>query len=98
MAYKVMDSSKYGIIDRARFYQADYKYWDQYFLTFKPKRITKKPSTGTCAVFCSYERWKPEKIGLIGFDWILDGDKDWNHDPEAEKRCIESLVEIVDLR
>lgn len=98
MAYKVMICDKYPIIDRERFYQADFKYWDEYFLSFKPTRITKKPSTGTCAVFCAYERWKPKKIGLIGFDWVLDGDKKWQHDPHCERRCIESLVEIVDLR
>jgi hypothetical protein len=46
----------------------------------------------------SYERWKPEKVGLIGFDWVLDGNPDWDHDAIAERACIESLVEVVDLR
>lgn len=98
MAYKVMECPKYPPIDRERFYQADFKYWDEYFLACKPKRVTKKPSTGTCAVFCMVERWKPDTIGLIGFDWVLDGNDDWNHDPDAELRCIRTLVNVVDLR
>ena len=98
MAYKQMDDSKYPVIDHARFYQADWKYWDEYFMQFRPSRVTKKPSTGLCAVFCIYQRWMPDTIGLIGFDWVMDGNKIWNHDPRAEKECILSLMNILDLR
>jgi hypothetical protein len=57
-----------------------------------------KPSLGLCAVMGVVERWKPSEIGLIGYDWVLDGNPEWGHDAEAERRCIESLVKIVDLR
>jgi hypothetical protein len=49
-------------------------------------------------VFGVVERWQPETVGLIGFDWVLDGYEDWIHDAVAERKCIESLVDIVDLR
>lgn len=75
--------------------------WNAYYRRFvrsqrPPQRS--KPSSGLCAVLMSYERWKPEKVGLIGFDWVLDGNPDWDHDAIAERACIESLVEVVDLR
>ena len=75
--------------------------WDKYFKQFirsksPPQRV--KPSLGTCAVMGVVERWNPKDIGLIGFDNILDGNTDWEHDAIAEKRCIESLVNIIDLR
>lgn len=98
MCYKPVMDHKRDVLDKEKFYQADHKYWDAYFLSFKPTRVTKKPSTGLCAVFCAYERWMPERVGLIGFDWVLDGDSRWSHDPDCELRCIRSLVDIVDLR
>lgn len=79
-------------------YLADSKYWDSYFKSFNPRNLNKKPSVGLCAVMMAYERWKPDKIGLIGFDWVLDGHKDWAHDSYTEKKVMESLCEIVDLR
>ena len=77
-------------------YVMDRDKWFAYYQTFEPKNH--KPSTGTQAVLTSIQRWSPEKIGLIGFDWVLDGNDSWHHDADAERRCIESLVEIVDLR
>lgn len=58
----------------------------------------KKPSLGTCAVFAAVEYFGVEEVGVIGYDNILDGNTDWIHDPIAEKRCIESLVNVIDLR
>lgn len=75
---------------------ASKKYWDSYYKQFNPKFA--KPSLGTCAVFSAVERWKPDTIGLIGFDWVLDVNKDWFHDAEKEKQAILSLTNIVDLR
>lgn len=75
---------------------ANKTYWDDYYKRFNPKN--NKPSLGTCAVFSVVERWTPKTIGLIGFDWILDGNPDWIHDADAEKRAILSLVDVVDLR
>jgi hypothetical protein len=73
------------------------KGWLQYFDQFKPK--FHKPSVGTMAVFMAFERWGPEKIGLIGFDWVLDDNPEWFHDSRAEREAIYSLgIEIIDLR
>ncbi len=77
-------------------WSASTKYWDNYYKQFNPKLA--KPSLGTCAVFSAVERWKPKTIGLIGFDWILDGNPDWFHDAEKERQAILSLTNIVDLR
>lgn len=76
--------------------------WTDYFQGFagggkKPKIW--KPSIGTMAVYMAFERWRPEAIGLIGMDWVLDGNPDWFHDAEVEKKSIEALpVKIIDLR
>lgn len=75
---------------------ADYHRWDQYFRGFGPYHPD--PSSGTCAIFCVIERWQPETIGVIGLDWVLDGHPDWTHDAKAERECILSLVNLVDLR
>jgi hypothetical protein len=74
------------------------KGWQQkYYAQFKPK--FPKPSIGTLAVFMAVERWAPEKIGLIGMDWVLDGNEQWFHDAAKEKEAIINLpVEIIDLR
>ena len=82
-------------------YYCDSCRWDKYWSRFvrassPPQRV--KPSLGTCAVMGAVERWAPDEIGLIGFDNILDGNLSWEHDAIAEKRCIESLVKIIDLR
>jgi hypothetical protein len=79
----------------------DQRRWDKYYKQFTrssrpPQRA--KPSLGLCAVFGAVERWSPTEIGLIGYDWILDGNPTWEHDAAAEKECIESLVKVVDLR
>lgn len=82
-------------------YICDSNRWDKYYKHFttrkRPPQKT-KPSTGLCAVFGVIERWNPQTIGLIGYDWILDGNPDWEHDADAERRCIQSLVNIEDLR
>ena len=78
-------------------WSAQEKGWFHYFDQFKPKLY--KPSIGTMAVFMAFERWGPEKIGLIGFDWVLDNNAEWFHDSRAEREAINALgVEIIDLR
>lgn len=82
-------------------YFCDFDRWNKYYSKFvrekRPPQRT-KPSTGLCAVFGVVERWEPKTIGLIGFDWILDGNPDWEHDAIAEKNAILSLVNVRDLR
>jgi hypothetical protein len=77
-------------------FKANHEYWDEYYRSFDPK--FPDPTSGTCAIFCVMEKWKPEKIGLIGFDWVLDKNLDWFHDAVAEYKAITQLVEIIDLR
>ena len=82
-------------------YYMDAKRWDAYFKQFirmkhPPQRV--KPSLGAKAVFAAIELFNPTEVGLIGYDYILDGSDQWLHDAIAEKRCIESLVKIIDLR
>jgi hypothetical protein len=82
-------------------YYMDASRWDAYFKQFArmkqpPQRM--KPSLGTKAVFAAIELFNPTEVGLIGYDYILDGAPKWGHDAIAEKRCIESLVKIIDLR
>lgn len=82
-------------------YRCDHQRWRKYHKQFvrqtrPPQRI--KPSSGLCAVYAVVERWEPETIGLIGFDWILDGNPDWEHDAIAERNAILSLVNVKDLR
>ena len=72
----------------------DSRRWDAYYKQFSKK----KPSSGLCAVFGAVQRWEPKTIGLIGFDWVLDGNPDWTHDASAERQAILSLVNIKDLR
>ena len=100
MLYKnhATPGGKYPREDIPNRFLCDWKYWDAYFKSFKPRNQNKKPSVGLCAVMGVYERWKPDKIGLIGFDWVLDGHKDWAHDSHCELRVMESLCEIIDLR
>lgn len=69
--------------------------WNEYYRQFSMT----KPSSGLCAVFGVVERWQPTTIGLIGFDWVLDGYPEWQpHDADAERQAILSLVKIEDLR
>lgn len=75
-------------------YVIDSNHWDTYYKQFSKK----KPSSGLCAVFGTIERWEPKTIGLIGFDWVLDGYQDWHHDSDAELQCMLSLATIKDLR
>jgi hypothetical protein len=83
-------------------YRFDPAKWDKYYQkNFAHKQRLpqrQKASIGLCAVFGVVERWNPDEIGLIGFDWVLDGNPKWGHNAVAEKACIESLVKIVDLR
>lgn len=83
-------------------WDASHAIWDDYFLSFNPKPMNvhgvRKASLGALAVFMAVERWKPKTIGLIGFDWILDGNPDWAHDAQKERQAILSLTNIVDLR
>ncbi len=87
---------KCGDCDAPVDFLADIDAWEQYWESFNPSYY--KPSTGTCAIFCAVERWRPETIGLIGFDWVLDENPDWFHDAKTEKLAILSLVNIKDLR
>jgi len=75
-------------------YLVDSRRWDAYYKQFSKA----KPSSGLCAVFGTIDRWAPKTIGLIGFDWVLDGNPGWQHDAQAEKQAILSLVNIKDLR
>jgi hypothetical protein len=75
---------------------ADHVYWDKYFQSFNPKHPD--PSSGTCAIFCVVERYAPSEIGVIGMDWVLDGNPDWFHDARAELAAIRQVVKLVDLR
>ena len=78
-------------------WSAGEKAWTKYFQQFSPKFY--KPSIGTLAVFMAYERWGPERIGLIGLDDVLDGNDEWFHDARAEREAIMALdTEIIDLR
>jgi len=79
---------------KAEKYTIDSARWDKYYKDFSKQ----KPSSGLCAVFGVVERWDPQTIGLIGFDWVLDGHPGWQHDAASELRCIQSLVSIKDLR
>lgn len=82
-------------------YYCDSERWNAYYKRFTRKRNPpqrQKPSTGLCAVFGVVERWAPKTIGLIGFDWVLDGNPGWEHDAEAERQAILSLVNVRDLR
>lgn len=91
-------NNKYPVEKIHNRYVADWKYWDSYFKSFRPNNQNKKPSVGCCAVMAVMEMWSPEKVGLIGFDWVLDGNKDWLHDSRAELECILSLADVEDLR
>ena len=75
--------------------------WDKYWSKFIRKKILSthlKPSLGTCAVFAAVEYFKVDEVGLIGYDHILDRNENWEHDAIAERNCIESLVNVIDLR
>ena len=102
MLYKavVHGGNKFAVEDipTEKRYLAESKYWDSYFKSFNPRNQNKKPSVGLCAVMMAYERWKPDRIGLIGFDWVLDGYKGWLHDSYTELEVMKSLAEIIDLR
>jgi hypothetical protein len=105
MLYRAYETpgDKYPVEKIHNRFICDYKYWDSYFRSFNPRNQNKKPSVGLCAVMSAYERWAPDRIGLIGFDWVLDGfvSKDpniWPHDSIAELKVMESLTEIIDLR
>lgn len=66
--------------------------WNEYYAGFKPAKY--KPSNGLQAVFVAIDKYDPDEIRLIGFDWIMGGAKPTQHDWRAERRCIESLVRI----
>ena len=79
----------------------DHKRWDKYWAGFvrnKKYSAQMKPSLGTCAVFAAVEYFGVDEVGLIGYDNILDGNGSWMHDAIAERNCIESLVNVIDLR
>lgn len=82
--------------DYSRVWVADHAHWDKYFQSFNPKHPD--PSSGTCAIFCVVERYAPKEIGVIGLDWLLDGNEDWLHDAKAELAAIRQVVKLVDLR
>ena len=97
MCYKWMRPTKSRTPSMNHVWQADHKKWDALFKTFKPTKHD-DPSSGTCAAFCAIERWEPEELGIIGMDWVMDGNKRWFHDARAELECLKSLVTIIDLR
>jgi len=88
---------KFDDVDRHNIWQADWERWDAHYRSFGPVKHP-DPSSGTCAVYSVVERWKPDTIGLIGFDYVLDNKADWIHDARAELKSIESIVNIIDLR
>ena len=97
LCYKWADpGEKFKDVSTENVWQADWRRWDDYYASFKP--FNPDPSSGTCAVYSVVERWKPERIGLIGFDYVLDNNRDWFHDARAELESILSLVTIIDLR
>jgi hypothetical protein len=84
-------------------YRMDTDRWQDYWSGFVRKKHAYygsqlKPSLGTCAVFAAVDKFGVDEVGVIGYDYILDGGGDWIHDAVAEKRCIESLVNVIDLR
>ena len=87
---------KFDHIERDNLWQADWEKWDDHYRSFGGKHPD--PSSGACAVYCVVERWQPENIGLIGFDYVLDNNTGWIHDARAELKSIESIVNIIDLR
>ena len=68
--------------------------WEKYFSQF----CNAKPSNGLQAVFVALDIYDPDEICLIGFDNILDAVKSTQHKWVAEKKCIESLVKVIDCR
>jgi len=97
MCYKWMRPNKGRVPSMENVWKADHKRWDAYFKSFHPKKHP-DPSSGTCAAFCAIERWNPKEIGLIGLDWVVDGNSTWFHDARVELECLKSLVKIIDLR
>lgn len=89
------------------FWLFDSPEWCEYYARYSDR----KPSTGLCALFMAVEKLKPDCIGLIGFDRMLNPDDAksrkwnepkarslWGHDQRAEHDCLHSLgVAIVDL-
>lgn len=97
LLYEIRNDRKSEGFDWDDAWVANTDYWNGYFAAFNPR--FGKASLGTTAVFCAYEYFQPEKIGLIGLDKVLDGEEKWIHDAEAEREAIFSLpVEIIDLR
>ena len=70
------------------------KRWEEYYARFSSGKM----SNGLMAVFVAIDKYDPTEICLIGFDNILDEVKATQHKWDAEKRCIESLVKIIDPR
>jgi hypothetical protein len=101
---------KWDHISRDNLTMCDWEKWDEHYRSFGPdwhKLPCKtweaglkhpEPSSGTCAVYSVVECYNPDRIGLIGFDYVLDNNTDWMHDAKAELASIESVVDIVDLR
>lgn len=73
--------------------------WRLYWKKFS----SRKPSMGTCAVFCAAELLAPKEIALIGFDFVLNPQKrhpdyTWGHDSTAENAAVMALgIKITDL-
>ena len=70
------------------------KRWIEYYSRFSSGKM----SNGMMAVFVAIDKYDPDEICLIGFDNILDEVRSTQHKWNAEKRCIESLVKIIDPR
>lgn len=87
---------KFDDVPRDNITQANWQYWDEYFRSYDPKHPD--PSSGTCAVYSVIERFAPDTIGLVGFDYVLDNNTEWLHDARAELDSITHLINVVDLR
>ena len=97
LCYKWDTWAKDPDISRENLWQANWERWDYHYRLFNPVKHP-EPSSGTCAIYSVVERWNPDVIGLIGFDYVLDNNTNWFHDARAELDSILSLVRIIDLR
>jgi hypothetical protein len=88
---------KFDDVPRDNIWQADWERWDKHYRSFGNVKHP-DPSSGACAVYSVVERWSPDTVGLIGFNYVLDNNTEWMHDARAELESIKSIVTIIDLR
>jgi len=92
-----LSEKKWQHIPRDNIIMCDWQKWDAHYRSFGPVKHP-DPSSGACAVYSVVECYNPDRLGLIGFDYVLDNNTDWMHDAKAELASIKSIVDIVDLR